>query len=194
MMSFRTTILAATAVLALGACSRGNDTTQINATNGSDLGATGMATSTPTAAAPASAGQSFANTAAASDAFEIETSRLALTNASAPAVKRFAKAMIDAHEASTAKLKTVTAGLSPAIQPVATLSAEQQQTLENLRAAKGNAFDSAYAAAQSAAHQQTLDALKAYAASGDVPALKTFAQDLVPTVTAHLNMAKGLKV
>ncbi|MBB3473868.1 putative membrane protein [Sphingomonas sp. BK345] len=194
MMSLRTTILAATAVLALGACSRGNDTTQAGAANGSDLGATGMATATPTAAAPAAAGQSFANTAAASDAFEIETSRLALTNASSPAVKRFAKAMIDAHEASTAKLKTVTAGLSPAIQPVATLSAEQQQTVESLRAAKGSAFDSAYAAAQSAAHQQTLDVLKAYAASGDVPALKTFAQDLVPTVTAHLNMAKGLKV
>ncbi|MBW6532335.1 DUF4142 domain-containing protein [Sphingomonas citri] len=193
-MSLRTTILAATAVLALGACSRGNDTTQTGATNGSDLDATGMATATPTAAAPASAGQSFANTAAASDAFEIETSRLALTNASSPAVKRFAKAMIDAHEASTAKLKTVAAGLSPAIQPVATLSAEQQQTVESLRAAKGSAFDSAYAAAQSTAHQQTLDVLKAYAASGDVPALKTFAQDLVPTVTAHLNMAKGLKV
>ncbi|MBY9063639.1 DUF4142 domain-containing protein [Sphingomonas yunnanensis] len=192
-MSLRTTILAASAVLALGACSRGNDTTQTGAANGSDLGATGMATATPTATAPASGGQSFANTAAASDAFEIETSRLALTNASSPAIKRYAQAMIDAHEASTAKLKTVAAGLSPAIQPVATLSADQQQTMESLRAAKGSAFDSAYVAAQSAAHQQTLDVLKAYAASGDVPALKTFAQGLVPTVTAHLNMAKGLK-
>lgn len=193
-MSLRTTFLAATAVLALGACSRGNDATQAGTTNGSDLGATGLATATPTAAAPASAGQRFADTAAASDAFEIETSRLALATSTSPAIKRYAQAMIDAHEASTAKLKTVAAGLSPAIQPVATLSPEQQQTVESLRAAKGTAFDRAYAAAQAAAHQQTLDALKAFATGGDVPALKTFAQDLVPTVTAHLNMAKGLKV
>ncbi|MBB3691831.1 DUF4142 domain-containing protein [Sphingomonas sp. BK580] len=194
-MSLRTTILAATAVLALGACSRGNDATSTGASNGSDLGATGMATATPTAtpATPASASQSFADAAAASDAFEIETSRLALANSSSSAIKRYAQAMIDAHEASTAKLKTVAAGLSPAIQPVATLNPEQQQQVESLRAAKGAAFDSAYAAAQATAHQQTLDVLKAYAASGDVPALKTFAQGLVPTVTAHLNMAKGLK-
>jgi len=35
--------------------------------------------------------------------------------------------------------------------------------------------------------------LKGYAAAGDVSALKSFAGGLVPTVTAHLNMAKGLK-
>ncbi|MEW2849287.1 DUF4142 domain-containing protein [Stenotrophomonas maltophilia] len=48
-------------------------------------------------------------------------------------------------------------------------------------------------AEQTAAHQQTLDTLKAYAASGDMPALKDFATGLIPTVTAHLNMAKSLK-
>ncbi|MEP7007177.1 MAG: DUF4142 domain-containing protein, partial [Sphingomonas bacterium] len=44
-----------------------------------------------------------------------------------------------------------------------------------------------------AAHQATLDALKSYSTGGDVPALKTFATGLIPTVTAHLNMAKSLK-
>nr|WP_237243577.1 DUF4142 domain-containing protein [Sphingomonas sp. LK11] len=38
-----------------------------------------------------------------------------------------------------------------------------------------------------------MDALRGYATTGDVPALKSFASELVPTVTAHLNMAKGLK-
>jgi putative membrane protein len=57
----------------------------------------------------------------------------------------------------------------------------------------GADFDTAYAADQVAAHQATLDALKSYSTSGDVPALKTFATGLIPTVTAHLNMAKGLK-
>jgi len=35
--------------------------------------------------------------------------------------------------------------------------------------------------------------LKSYVASGDVPTLKDFASGLVPTVTAHLNMANALK-
>ncbi|MFN3777313.1 hypothetical protein [Sphingomonas parapaucimobilis] len=35
--------------------------------------------------------------------------------------------------------------------------------------------------------------LKGYASIGDAPALKNFASDLIPTVTAHLNMAKGPK-
>ena len=56
----------------------------------------------------------------------------------------------------------------------------------------GAEFDAAYAKAQVEAHQMTLDALKAYAADGAVPTLKSFATELVPVVTAHLNMAKAL--
>ena len=56
------------------------------------------------ASIPASGAQSFANIAAASDAFEIETSRLALANGASAAVKSYANKMIEAHTASTAKL------------------------------------------------------------------------------------------
>ena len=140
-----------------------------------------------------SAAQSFVNTAAASDAFEIETSRLALINGASASVKSYAQKMIDAHTGSTAKLKTLTAGMNPALTPDATLNAQQQATLDQLKSLNGKAFDEAYIAAQTAGHQQTLDALKAYATTGDTPALKSFASDLIPTVTAHLNMAKGLK-
>jgi putative membrane protein len=101
--------------------------------------------------------------------------------------------MIDAHTASTAKLKTTTASLSPAITPDPTLTADQQTQLDALKKLTGADFDKAYIDAQTAGHQQTLDKLKDYSANGDVPALKTFATGLVPTVAAHLNMAKGLK-
>ena len=100
--------------------------------------------------------------------------------------------MISAHAASTAKLKSTAAGMSPAVTPDDTLSAEQQATLDGLKGKTGADFDTAYAAAQVDAHQKTLDALKGYSAGGDNPTLKTFADRLIPTVTAHLNMAKGL--
>ena len=83
--------------------------------------------------------------------------------------------------------------MTPPVTPDDTLTAEQQSTLDHLKTLKGAEFDSAYKTAQVDAHSKTLDTLKAYSASGDTPALKTFADGLIPTVTAHLNMAKGLK-
>ena len=144
------------------------------------------------AASPNSA-QGFANTAAASDRFEIESSKLAATQGQSAAVKSFAAKVISAHEESTSKLKATTIGLTPVVTPNDALSAAQQQDLDGLKAKTGAEFDTAYAAAQVKAHQAALDALNGYAASGDTPALKDFASGLVPTVTAHLNMAKGLK-
>ena len=119
---------------------------------------------------------------------------MAETQASSAAVKKFAGKMISAHTASTAKLKGIASGMSPAITPDDTLNPDQQAAIESLKGQKGAAFDSAYAAAQVDGHQKTLDALKAYAASGDNAKLKGFANDMIPIVTAHLNMAKGLKV
>jgi putative membrane protein len=142
--------------------------------------------------AAVSPGQTFANTAAASDTFEIQTSQLAATKASSAKVKRFAEEMIKAHTDSTAKLKSAAAAASPAITPDPALTPDQQQTLDALSAKSGADFDRAYADAQRSGHQATLDALKAYSATGDVPSLKSFATSLVPVVTAHLNMAKGL--
>ena len=144
------------------------------------------------AALPTSA-QGFANTAAASDRFEIESSELAASQGQSAAIKSYAAKMITAHQESTAKLKTTASGLTPAVTPDDTLSAAQQQDLDGLKGKTGAEFDTAYVAAQVKAHQAALDALNAYAASGDTPALKEFASGLVPTVTAHLNMAKGLK-
>jgi putative membrane protein len=145
-----------------------------------------------TAASPLTA-QGFANAAAASDRFEIESSQLAATNGTSAAVKKFATQMIAAHTASTAKLKSTLATQTPAITPDDTLNPEQQATLDSLKGQTGAAFDSAYAAAQVDAHTKALDALKNYSASGDNAALKDFADGLIPTVTSHLNLAKGLK-
>ena len=172
--------------LALAACGQKTETTNTNLTTDTVVS---NDVSTP-AAAP---GQAFANTAAASDAFEIATSELAANQAQSATIKKFAAQMITAHTDSTAKLKAAASTVSPALVPDPTLTAEQQQTLDSLKALKGADFDKAYASAQVDAHQKALDGLKTYSASGDVPQLKDFATKLVPTVTAHLNMAKSLK-
>ncbi|MEG3084422.1 DUF4142 domain-containing protein [Sphingomonas sp. PB2P12] len=196
MMKLKILALVSVAALSLTACGKkADDTTSVDNTTYATNAATdaNVVGANDTMAAPASGGQAFANMAAAGDAFEIETSKLAATNGASAAVKKFATQMIAAHEGSTAKLKGITAGLSPALTPDPTLSAEQQGKLADLKTKQGTAFDAAYAADQLAAHQQTLDMLKGYALTGDVPQLKAFASGLTPTVAAHLNMAKSLK-
>lgn len=193
-MSSKVLIFMAGTAIALTACKNNaatndaaNDATVT--TENADLN---MAGGNATAPSPLTS-QGFANAAAASDKFEIESSKLAAGSASSAAVKKFAEQMIKAHTDSTAKLKSTLAGMSPAVTPDDTLTAEQQAKLDSLNGLKGAEFDSAYAAAQVEAHQKALDTLNNYAASGDNAQLKTFASGMVPTVTAHLNMAKGLK-
>ena len=195
-MKSRLLIAVSGSVLALGACNK-NDAVTTNATDtnmamDNGMAANGMAANGMAHAGPLTA-QGFANTAAARDRFEIESSRLAAGSGASAAVKSFADKMISAHEGSTAKLKSTLAGMSPALTPDDALTAEQQSTLDGLKGKTGADFDTAYAAAQVDAHQKALDALKGYSASGDNAALKSFADGLIPTVTAHLNMAKGLK-
>lgn len=178
--------------LALAACGD-KDATDDSATSALPTAmATDGAMADAATAPAASAGQTFANTAAASDMFEIESSKLAADKASSAEVKRFAQNMIKMHTDSTAKLKAAAAAASPAITPDPALNPMQQTTLDMLKGKSGADFDTAYAKAQVDAHQMTLDALKDYSATGDVPALKAFAGEMIPVVTGHLNMAKGL--
>ena len=144
-------------------------------------------------AVASSGAQDFVNKAAASDRFEIESSRLAEASATSPAVKEFAAMMIKAHTDSTAKLKSTLASNPSDVTVDDALNAEQQAQLDELKTKKGADFDTAYAAAQVGGHEKTLAELRNYASNGDNDALKTFAQDLVPIVTEHLNQAKKLK-
>ena len=197
-MNNRIVILLAGTALALSACAK-HENANGGATetgNSADLNMTsenGMAAATNATAPSPTTAQGFINAAAASDRFEIESSKLAASSASSAAVKKFATQMISAHSASTAKLKSIVGGMSPPMTPDDTLNPTQQQKLDSLKGLNGAAFDSAYASAQVEAHQMALDMLKNYAASGDNAQLKTFANGMIPTVTAHLNMAKGLK-
>lgn len=176
--------------LTLGGCGKKSDDAAINNMAMTNESMSNATASTMPMTSPA---QTFVNTAAVSDTFEVESSKLALSKSSSASVKKFADMMVKAHTASTEKLKAAAGSATPPIVPDATLSAEQQPTLDKLKSVSGSAFDTAYIAAQTDGHQKTLDTLRAYSTSGDVPALKTLAGEMVPTVTAHLNMAKGLK-
>ena len=111
------------AALALSGCKK-------NETPAGDVAATASANTDAMAPEPAAAtnpDQAFANAAAASDAFEIQSSQMATTKAQSDKVKRYAAAMIKAHTDSTAKLKAAASSATPAITPQPALMPMQQQ-------------------------------------------------------------------
>lgn len=199
-MDRRVKIALATATLVLAGCNQKSEPVQANVSDNaistnesSENASSGMPTENGAITTEVTSGQTFANTAAASDAFEIASSKLALTKATSDAVKAFAQKMIDAHTASTAKVKAAAASASPAITPDPALSADQQQKMTALQSASKSDFDATYIDDQIAAHQAALAGLKTYASTGNVEALKSVATQLLPIVTAHLNAAQALK-
>ena len=82
------------------------------------------------------------------------------------------------------------AGLTP---PPPALLPPEQAMLDQLRAAgSGPSFDMAYRDIQLAAHQKALALHQNYAASGDVPALRTVAGQIVPVIQMHMQHAQSL--
>ena len=141
---------------------------------------------------PTPTGQEFADTAAKSDAFGIGAAQLAATYAHSPQVKAFAKMMIDAHTASTTKVKKAAGAAQPTITPDATLTKDQNDDLAELRALTGAKFDEEYIDGQVDAHEDALSLMRKYAADGTVASLKTVAGEIAPEIEKHLAEAKAL--
>jgi putative membrane protein len=145
------------------------------------------------AVTPTPTGQDFVNRAAKSDAFEIAASKLAVDRASSPEIKSFAREMIDAHTASTKKIKAAASEATPAITPDATLTGDQNDKLADLGRLRGADFDKAYIAGQVSAHEDALSLMQSFAKDGDVPSLRTAAGEIAPIVQKHLERARTLK-
>ena len=61
------------------------------------------------------------------------------------------------------------------------------------RGGAGPRFDIAYQQAQIGAHSQAIQLMQNYAASGDVPALRTAASGAIPMMQMHLTQAQALQ-
>lgn len=132
--------------------------------------------------------------AASSDQFEIQSAQLAQQASRNPAVQNFAGMLITDHTQSTQMLMAAAQSAHiPAPPP--TILPPQQAMLDQLRASgTGPAFDQAFQQVQIQAHQQALALHQNYAQSGDVPALRATAAQIVPVVQKHLAMAQSLQV
>lgn len=135
--------------------------------------------------------EDFVKEVSMSDMFEIESSKLALECGGA-ATKVFAQQMIDAHQKTTTELKALLDSGKVKAQPVAALSEDQQESLNELKTLSGAEFDDAYQDDQEDAHENAVDVFARYAKEGDNTDLKAWAAKTVPDLKHHLKMAEEL--
>lgn len=139
-------------------------------------------------------GEQYAMKAAASDMFDIDSSKLALTKTQRADLRDYANMMIRDHSASTAKLMAATKAATPAIPVKPALDSMQRDMMAKLRKLPaGPAFDNAYIKAQVDGHEAMLAMMRAYAANGAVPSLKEHASQTAPVVAQHLDHATHLR-
>ena len=189
-------ITAATVLtLAVSACDGGGSGNEVttDANMAGDAAANAALGSDPTAngaaAAPTDAA-GFAAAVAASDLYEIESSKLAADKASSEAVKAFAAKLEADHSKSTADLTTAAAQANVTVAPA--LDAEKQSLVDQLRNASGAEFDRLFAEQQKTAHEKALALVETYAQNGDNAALKAFATNAARAIRGHIDHLDGM--
>lgn len=134
----------------------------------------------------------FITAAATSDMYEVTAGKIALQRARSPDVKAFAQKMVDAHTATTEKLKSILASNNIKVTPPAQVDNRRQGMLDDLRGAKAADFDHRYIAQQIAAHKEADILFRGYAKDGDNAAIKDFASKTDKDINMHLSMAQQL--
>jgi putative membrane protein len=130
----------------------------------------------------------FAQKVAASNAAEIELSRIAYVKAHAPEVRAFARQLLIDHRDMAINLDNF--ALERGHLVVWQIEPEMASTIERLRTLDGPAFDRAYMDVMVEAHGKSVTTLETQAASGRETA--SLANASLPTVRHHLEMARAL--
>ena len=190
-VSLGTAAMLSFALAACGSADRNESSaTDANAVATNDLGSIDNMAGNDGMAQPTTAVE-FAGAAAASDLFEIESSKMAQSQAASAEVKSFAAMLVQDHSKSTAELKTIASKESITLSPP-TLAPDMQSKIDALKSAKGEAFDTLYLSQQVPAHETALKLHQGYAQTGESDALKAFASKTSTVVSKHLDEARSM--
>lgn len=131
----------------------------------------------------------FAATAADGGMLEVKLGEVAVKNASSPQIKQFAQQMIDEHSRGNAQLKALAEQKGISIPTV--LSDKNQKKLDELSTKKGEEFDKAYAELMVKDHKSDVAEFRKESEKGKNPELKNWAEETLPTLEHHLQMAES---
>lgn len=135
--------------------------------------------------------EDFVMQVSASDLFEIESSKLALTKGD-EATKALAQQMVTEHEKTSSELKALLSGGKVKGTPATALTDDHKEEIDDLAKLDGAEFNEEYIDDQVDAHEDAVDLFKRYAEGGDNAELKAWAAKTLPALQHHLEMAQGL--
>ena len=150
----------------------------------------GPAMAAGTAAKPAHADRSFADTAAQAGNAEVEMAKLAQEHAASADVKAFADRMVADHTKANQQLTSI--ATAQGITLPTKLSGKDQRELTKLGKLDGAAFDKEYVKSQVDAHKEAVKLFTKESKSGKDDELKNFAGTTLPTLEDHLSMVTTL--
>jgi putative membrane protein len=130
----------------------------------------------------------FAKTAAGDGMAEVKLGTLAQQNAENGQVKQFGQRMVDDHSKANDKLKSIAE--SKKVDLPQQLPPEAQQAYDELQKKKGHDFDQAYMDDMVKDHKKAIELFQKEATGGKDKDLQKFAQDTLPTLQQHLDMAQ----
>jgi putative membrane protein len=133
----------------------------------------------------------FVKEAAVSDMFEIRSSQLAQERGNT-SEKPFAATMIKDHQKTSDELKAMVAGGDLKAELPTALDSSHQSKLDKLKSLDGADFSSRYDSDQLSGHKDAVSLFERYAKAGDDPKLKAWAEQTLPTLRHHLEMAQSL--
>jgi putative membrane protein len=131
----------------------------------------------------------FVSAAAQAGLAEIEVAKLALDKSNDPAIRGFAKRMVQDHSKANADLAQL--AFAKGIIPPAKLDAEHEAMLKSLRSAPEADFDRQYSRHMNMGHSKALALFEGASQSPDKD-MADFAKKTLPTIKEHRQLAEKL--
>lgn len=152
--------------------------------------ASGKEMSAKQSAGTASSDAMFVKKAARGGLAEVELGQLAVQKASSEEVKKFGQRMVDDHGKANEQLKQVAA--QEHIELPTEPGAQEKATKARLEKLSGEQFDKAYMSDMVKDHQKDVAEFARESKIAKDPAVKSFAQQTLPTLREHLKEAEKI--
>lgn len=134
--------------------------------------------------------RNFVVAAAQGSQAEIALAELARQRSPSPAIQQFAGRMITDHHNTSTQLNE--AALEEGIATPRTIAPRHIQIRDQLAQLSGQQFDRQYLEAQLNMHREAVDLYRQQASTGQSPELRIFAEQTLPLLEGHLNLAQQL--
>jgi putative membrane protein len=133
----------------------------------------------------------FAIRAARGGLAEVQLGKLANQKATDPEIKAFGQKMVADHTTANEKL-TAIARKQEMTLPTS-MDPKDQSVYNKLQKLSGTRFDRTYMKAMTKDHQRDIKQFQKEANRGKDPQIKSFAEETLPVLQAHLQLAKSAK-